>query len=175
MRIKSKFSHKGLKILAILTFAGVLIGLLDFFELKKQITETGFDIIENSNLEIPQYLIIQSNSFLVISTPISYDLIFNNFYGKEKLIITVTAYHPGEPDPTPCISASGMNICETKKKIIACPRKYPFGTRFLINETIYYCEDRLNIKYDDRIDLFVKDEKEMKKWGKRTIEVIKID
>lgn len=175
MSIELKLFNKRLKILTIFIIAGILIWLPRFFETKSQITEADFDITKNSDLEIPEYLIIQSNSFLSISTPASYNLASNNFCNGEKLIITVTAYHPGEPDLFPCLSASGVNICETDKNIVACSRKYPFGTKFLINGAAYYCEDRLNIKYDDRIDLLVKNEKEMKKWGKRTIEVIKID
>lgn len=89
----------------------------------------------------------------------------------------VTAYNSvvSQTDNSPCISASGLDICKTEKLICACPREYPFGTRFLIDGQIYFCEDRLHEKYDDRIDLLMKTDKEAKQWGKRLLEVKIID
>ncbi len=97
---------------------------------------------------------------------------------KSKTIIAVvTAYYPSkkETDNTPCISASGLNICKTKKNIVACPRKYPFGTRVIIEGKLYFCEDRTNIKYDGIFDILVKDKKEMLKWGKKILPVTILD
>lgn len=165
----------GAGVLIILIMAGILVGILPISKSGAQKTDAGLDLIKNSDLEIPQYLTIQSNSFLPITAFTS-----DGFSEGEKLIRVVTAYYPvpWETDDEPCIIASGMNVCKIdleKRKICACSRKYPFGTKFLINGEVWECQDRLNIKYDDRIDLLVKNKQEMKNWGKRTIEVIKLD
>lgn len=88
-----------------------------------------------------------------------------------KMLVTSYNAVADQTDDSPCISASGLNICETDKLICACPRKYPFGTKFLIEGQIYFCEDRLHRKYDDRIDLLMKTKEEAKQWGKQWLEV----
>jgi len=60
---------------------------------------------------------------------------------------------PEQTDSTPCIPASGDNICGMTN-IVACPRVYPLGTKFIINGDVYTCLDRLSEKYDGRIDIF---------------------
>ncbi len=57
-----------------------------------------------------------------------------------------------QTDSTPCISASGDNICG-KDNVVACPRKYPFGSIFGIRGREYVCLDRLAEKYDSRFDI----------------------
>ena len=72
----------------------------------------------------------------------------------KKFETLITGYNTTkeQTDNTPCISASGKNICG-RKDVIACPREYPFGSVFEIKGEKYVCEDRLNEKYDHRIDI----------------------
>ena len=86
---------------------------------------------------------------------------------------TITAYNAVayQTDSTPCISASGMNICETEDLICACPREFEFGTEFFINGRWWNCQDRLHSKYDDRIDLLMHTIEEAKEFGKQKLEV----
>lgn len=66
----------------------------------------------------------------------------------------VTGYNtvPEQTDDTPCIAASGADICG-RTDVIACPRAIPLGTRAIIDGREYVCEDRLAKKYDHRIDI----------------------
>jgi hypothetical protein len=66
----------------------------------------------------------------------------------------VTGYNttPGQTDSTPCIAASGANICG-RHDAIACPRRIDLGTTVEIAGTTYVCEDRLAKKFDDRFDI----------------------
>lgn len=66
----------------------------------------------------------------------------------------VTGYNtvPAQTDNTPCIAASGANICG-RTDVIACPRSIKFGTIIEINGKTYVCEDRLARKYDSRFDI----------------------
>lgn len=71
-----------------------------------------------------------------------------------KTYALVTGYNTvkEQTDNTPCISASGDNICG-KDYVVACPRKYPLGSVFQIRNKEYVCLDRLAEKYDDRFDI----------------------
>ena len=66
----------------------------------------------------------------------------------------VTGYNttPGQTDDTPCIAASGANICG-RTDAVACPRRISLGTYLAIRGTIYVCEDRLAKKFDSRFDI----------------------
>lgn len=66
----------------------------------------------------------------------------------------VTGYNttPGQTDDTPCIAASGANICG-RTDAVACPRHIGLGTILQIHGMLYICEDRLAKKYDRRFDI----------------------
>jgi hypothetical protein len=66
----------------------------------------------------------------------------------------VTGYNtiPGQTDDTPCIAASGANICG-RTNAVACPRAIGLGTILQIRGMLYICEDRLAKKYDSRFDI----------------------
>ena len=51
-----------------------------------------------------------------------------------------------------CLTASGTIASETT---IACPRSWPLGTKVLIEDKEYTCEDRYNKNLSDRIDKWV--------------------
>src|SRR4029077_21268845 len=55
----------------------------------------------------------------------------------------VTGYNtvPGQTDATPCIAASGANICG-RRDAIACPPLLPLGAIVEIKGKKYVCEDR---------------------------------
>ena len=66
----------------------------------------------------------------------------------------VTGYNtvPAQTDDTPCIGASGKNICG-RRDAVACPRKIDLGTVVVIRGATYTCEDRLARKFDRRFDI----------------------
>ena len=96
-------------------------------------------------------------------------------YGVETSTLgyrVITAYNPvpKQTDSTPCISASGLNVCETKKRIVAT-NEFPFGTKLLIDGKIWEVQDRTNKRYSHRIDLLMYDYEEAKQWGKKTLKI----
>lgn len=66
----------------------------------------------------------------------------------------VTGYNtvPEQTDSTPCIAASGADICG-RTDVVACPRAIALGTELEIDGKVYTCLDRLAPKYDHRIDV----------------------
>ena len=66
----------------------------------------------------------------------------------------VTGYNtvPGQTDDTPCIAASGANVCG-RRDAIACPPLLPLGAIVEIKGKKYVCEDRTARKYQARFDI----------------------
>jgi len=66
----------------------------------------------------------------------------------------VTGYNtvPGQTDYTPCIAASGANICG-RRDAVACPPLLPLGVVVEIKGKKYVCEDRIARKYQARFDI----------------------
>ena len=119
----------------------------------------------SSGKECPEYFNREDVFLITYNSPI---LI------KEQTYATITAYNtvPEQTDNTPCISASGYNICG-RSDVVACPRSIPLGTWVIIDEDYYLCLDRLALKYDYRFDIsFDKDIQGAKEFGKQIKEVI---
>lgn len=69
---------------------------------------------------------------------------------------TVTAYSKLETCPdNECVVASGKRAVVG---MVACPRRYPFGTKVLIEGVEYSCEDRTALRFDGRFDIFMGDD-----------------
>lgn len=91
-----------------------------------------------------------------------------------KIDAIVYAYtsRESETDNTPFITASQKLV---RDGIIACPRKYPFGTKFLIKGKEYICEDRMNIRHENGkyevFDIWMSDLNSTKQWGKQYLKI----
>ena len=83
----------------------------------------------------------------------------------QKIQATVTAYN----SPQSRVTASGMH---TREGIVACPRQYPFGTRFKIDGKVYECQDRTSIKYGDRFDIWKPSRMAARTFGRRKLDII---
>jgi len=80
----------------------------------------------------------------------------------------VTAYS-SSPDETwgdPFITASGREVFEG---LVACPRRFPFGTRFRIDSRIYTCWDRLHTRFDHRFDIWKSSKAEALQFGRQVL------
>lgn len=96
-----------------------------------------------------------------------------------RLFAPVSAYtlSEDETDARPCETAAGLNLCSVdlvKSRYLACPRKYPFGTKFLIAGEVWECVDRTSQKYDGRFDLLMPTKEMAFEWGVRTIEITEL-
>jgi len=88
----------------------------------------------------------------------------------------ITAYSSVESCHNPsgdlCLMADGQ---PAELGAIACPRQYPFGTIFIIDDKEYICRDRLHINYDNRFDIWFGYGQEnyikAKEWGVKLLEV----
>lgn len=66
----------------------------------------------------------------------------------------VTGYNTvkAQTDQTPCISATGDDICG-RNDVVACPRNIKLGTKVEIDGKTYFCLDRTALKFNGRFDI----------------------
>ena len=91
--------------------------------------------------------------------------------------VTITAYNavPEQTDSTPCITADGTDICKNKNMKVVAANWLPFGTKIRIPEyfgdTIFEVHDRMNPKYNNRLDVLMESVPEAKQFGRRTLQI----
>lgn len=107
--------------------------------------------------------------------------IINNPEKPKILKVVVTAYSStiAETDDTPCIAASGYNLCQHNlENVVAC-NFLPFGTKIKIPELdpdqVYTVVDRMHERFESRVDIWKKSTAAAKTFGKKylTIEIYK--
>ena len=72
----------------------------------------------------------------------------------KKVHAYVTGYNTvkEQTDSTPCIAASGDDICG-RTDVVACPRDIALGTKVVIDGKSYTCLDRTHEKFNGRYDI----------------------
>ena len=98
---------------------------------------------------------------------------------RRHYTIPMTAYtsEVGQTDESPCITASGLDVCERDMENVVAANFLPLGTRVKIPELygdrVFYVEDRMNQRYNYKMDIWMKDLQDAKTFGVRyvTIEV----
>lgn len=83
---------------------------------------------------------------------------------------TITAYTSSfeETDEDPWITASGR---EPESGLVACPRRFAFGTKLKIGGRVYECADRLHPRYDQRFDIWMETKEDARAFGRRRLRV----
>ncbi|MEK7451964.1 MAG: hypothetical protein AAB664_01380 [Patescibacteria group bacterium] len=90
---------------------------------------------------------------------------------RKTFMVPITAYTSdvAQTDDTPCITASGMNVCDRNQEDIVAANFLPIGTRVRIpeiyGERIFSVQDRMNARYHKRMDVWLKDLSEAKRFG----------
>ncbi len=83
---------------------------------------------------------------------------FENNYRTISATLTAYSATPEQTDDTPCIAASGYNICiNPENKNIAAANFLPFGTKIYIPKLgkTYVIEDRMHARFSGYIDLLI--------------------
>lgn len=95
---------------------------------------------------------------------------------------TMTAYNsdPAQTDDTPCITANGFNVCEHGVEDTIAANFLKFGTKVRIPELygdrIFVVRDRMNKRYSDRVDIWMKEKVDARKFGVKVakIEIVEV-
>lgn len=99
---------------------------------------------------------------------------------KKTFKTNITSYNSeaAQTDNSPCITASGLNVCERDTEDIVATNDLPLHTKILIpeyfGERIFYVEDRMNVRYTGtgRVDIWMKSKANSKKWGIKYTKII---
>ena len=101
----------------------------------------------------------------------------NNLPENENLRVkwtgyyTITAYNSevGQTDSTPCLTANLFNVCEHGIEDTIAVNFLKYGTKVRIPDIfgsqVFVVRDRMNKKYNDRLDIWMIDKKKAKKFG----------
>lgn len=109
-------------------------------------------------------------------------LVSLNFQPKiETMQLYVTAYTSSgdETDDTPCITANGYDLCKHNKENVVATNLLPFGTKVRFPELnpdkLYTVVDRMNERYNSRIDIWMTSKQKANNFGLQylTVEILK--
>lgn len=98
-------------------------------------------------------------------------------YKNGELYVTATAYTSSvaETDSTPCITADGYNVCAANEENVIAANFLPFGTKVkipdLYGDQEFIVHDRMNRRYSNRVDIWMKDRGEAIQFGKKQIKI----
>jgi 3D (Asp-Asp-Asp) domain-containing protein len=106
-------------------------------------------------------------SFLLLFVPFMPKVALAYQADSRPFVATVTAYS----SPSKAVTASGTAVSDG---VLACPRKYPLGSKFTIEGKIYECRDRLSRKYDNRFDIWKPTRIAALLFGKRKLPVVAV-
>jgi len=144
-----------------------------------------FPKLTNADMELEQVVLDDETVSMIVSSmqnetkefgqlPVS-----QNTPARDHFTIPLTAYtsDPAQTDDTPCITASGLDVCARNEENVVAANFLPIGTRVRIPELygdrVFYVEDRMNARYHYKMDIWMKDLQDAKTFGVKyaTIEV----
>lgn len=118
------------------------------------------------------YAFIVGTIFAVGSTPALNDLQIIPVKDAEKIQAIVYGYSSeiSQTDDTPEIMASGETVY---RGAIACPARLSFGTKVVVENKIFTCEDRMHKRYQDKevYDIWYPDKKSAITHGKKNLTI----
>ncbi len=85
--------------------------------------------------------------------------------------VVLTAYNsePGQTDDSPCITANGFNVCENGKEDTIAANFLRFGTKVkipeLFGDRVFTVRDRMNKRYSNRVDVWMLEKQDARKFG----------
>ncbi|MEK7203003.1 MAG: hypothetical protein AAB653_01680, partial [Patescibacteria group bacterium] len=72
-------------------------------------------------------------------------------------------------DDSPCITANGFNVCEHETEDVIAANFLPFGAKIripeLFGERIFVVRDRMNVRFSNRIDVWMVEKNQAKRFG----------
>ncbi len=96
---------------------------------------------------------------------------------KSVSLRVMTAYNsePGQTDNSPCITASGFNVCEHGVEDTVAANFLPFGTKVrmpeLYGDRIFVVRDRMNSRYQNRVDIWMINKADAIRFGVKTVKM----
>ena len=89
----------------------------------------------------------------------------------------MTAYNsdPRQTDDSPCITANGFNVCDHGVEDTIAANFLKFGTKVMIpdlfGDRVFIVRDRMNKRFPDRVDIWMKNIDDARKFGVKTAQI----
>jgi 3D (Asp-Asp-Asp) domain-containing protein len=90
---------------------------------------------------------------------------------------SMTAYNSevGQTDGDPCTTANGFNLCKHNEEDTVAANFLKFGTKVripeLFGDRVFVVRDRMNSRYQERVDVWFKDHQDAIKFGVRKAKI----
>jgi 3D (Asp-Asp-Asp) domain-containing protein len=159
----------------------IFVLIFDFFLFPTPVIASEFDAINHLIEEVD----FEAEKAEILEQVLNYQNNFvnrlpeNNTWKTERYSYhAITAYtsEVGQCDGSPCITANGFNLCEHGMEDSIAANWLKFGTKVripdLYGDHVFVVRDRMNARYASRVDIWMKDKQEAKKFG---IKVVKIE
>ena len=172
----NKIDYLAGKIMPVLLIVMVLNLSLPHFTLAQSINAVDIP-------QTPQLPLMAGKSEILKKYPTGRHLPLNNEEREPWLAakIWVSAYnsHVGQTDSTPCLTASGLDLCQRNVEDIIATNflNLPFGTKVrfpeLFGNKVFIVHDRMNKRYYQAADIWMKDYPEAVQFGRvwTTVEI----
>ncbi|MDD5031573.1 MAG: hypothetical protein PHR36_00830 [Patescibacteria group bacterium] len=102
----------------------------------------------------------------------------NDVWAVERVVQRViTAYNSevGQCDDSPCITANGFNVCEHGEEDTIAANFLKFGTKVripeLFGDKIFVVRDRMNSKFANRVDVWMVEKQDARKFGEKLAKI----
>lgn len=136
--------------------------------------ETGLQLVDEpvSGEKVAPWQFLSASAVMAVNMPMSGKKTADKF-GQKTYIVPSTAYSStkDQTDDTPFITAMGTHVRDG----VVAANFLPFGTLIKIpdyfGDKVFVVEDRMNKRYDYRIDLWFSTRAEAKEWGVRKIKI----
>ena len=162
---KKEFRNMKLKTAKRLILAIIIVLVFDFLLFPAPVLASeSADLADDTDIPIIEYVL----PTIINVLPSAEDLKVNR-----ETYRTISAYNSeiGQCDSTPCITASGYNLCENGQEDSVAANWLPFGTRIripeLFGDRVFIVRDRMSEKYSNRLDIWMLEKADAKKFGVR--------
>ena len=120
----------------------------------------------------------ESNDF----TSLNQEL-YNNIDNFSEIKVAYSSYHtlsaynslPNQTDDSPCITANNFNVCDHNVEDTIAANFLKFNTKVRIPELfgnrVFIVRDRMNRRYANNVDIWMKDYSDAKKFGRRVAKI----
>ena len=130
----------------------------------------------NQMIKIQEYSILGLNQDDLKVLTVGSELLPSANDKKPRIMrVSVSAYtsEVAQTDSSPCITANGFNVCKHGEEDVIATNMLPFGTKVKISgsDKIYTVQDRMNERYQNHIDIWMKDKDDAIKFGRKTLEI----
>ncbi len=163
-----QFIQKNMAIRKIIMFLGMTLVLLNpqtSFGQVISVNGIKVDTIVDDNVKIEVLKIGQSRPNQNVSTEKPVTVV--------NMVITAYTSDVAQTDDSPCKTASGLDVCKRDiEDIVATNFNWlPFGTRVkipeLFGDRVFIVHDRMNRRYTQRLDVWMKSYDDAVKFGKQ--------